>query len=482
VEVTAPVLDMADVFRVHRDGAVEVRALRGATLRVDASETVALMGPSGSGKSTLLSCAAGLTQPDGGEVRVMGVDLARASERERAVARTRSIGLMAQSGNLFGHLSLADNVRMQYRLARRDPGESVAALLDLLGLAHRGDALPGTLSGGELARGALAVAMALDPPLLLADEPTAEVDAESEGRILDAIESRRARGGATLVATHSATLAARASRVVSLRDGRVVPCDAEAGSEGARVWPVRESRPGEEVLVECVDLGRAYRGRRGVVRALVDASFRIHARDRIAIMGPSGSGKTTLLCMIAGLELPTSGSVSWPAFGGRGDACPPPLRPDEIGMVFQTPALVPTLTVAENLSLALATLSRPGARPRFAPGTALEMLGLLELAGRLPDALSGGQAQRVAIARAIVTRPRLIVADEPTGQLDRVTGAAVMDDLWMAATASGAAIVVATHDPAVAGLFARRWSMARGVLSTEDPLRLERHADGGVPG
>jgi len=479
MEMSAPVLDVADLFRVYRRAGAEVRALRGATLAVGRGETVALVGPSGSGKSTLLACAAGLDEPDGGDVAIAGHAMTRRPDAERAALRARSVGIMSQAGNLFGHLSLADNIRLQCRLAGRHDSAGLADLLDSVGLAHRAGALPGTLSGGELARGALAVALAADPPLLLADEPTAEVDAATERRILDAIERRRARGGAALIATHSPALAARATRVLAIRDGRIEdrdgrpPVEAAVLSAVGRGW--RAATAGAEVLVEGIGAERFYDGPNEQIRALAPASFRVLARDRIAIMGPSGSGKTTLLSVMAGLDRLTGGTIAWPAFGGAAAAGDPSgLRPARITVVFQSPSLLPALTVAENIAAALA-IAPATIGPCLDARAALDLVGVADLANKMPDELSGGQAQRVAVARALVTRPRLILADEPTGQLDGATGAKLMEDLLVAAAASDAALVVATHDPAVAARFDGLWSMDRGVLLASEP-----HADDGA--
>jgi ABC-type lipoprotein export system ATPase subunit len=478
MELTAPVLDVSNLFRFFRRGSAEVPALQGASLAVHRGETVALVGPSGSGKSTLLACAAGLDQPVGGSVTIDGAPLTHRPEAERAALRTRAIGIVMQSGNLFDHLSLADNLRLQGRLAGRSDGLWIGELLESVGLKDRAMAMPGTLSGGELARGALAVALAADPPLLIADEPTAEVDEATERDILGVIDRRRTQqGGAALIATHSVALAHHATRVLSMRNGRVEPRGAVlgTGSEDIGAPPLRPPRrtaaadadaraSNAEVLLEAVAVERRYRDGRSNVGALTPASFCIRSGDRIAVMGPSGSGKTTLLSVMAGLDRPSHGAIRWPAFGkaaasGDGDA----LRPAEVAMVFQTPSLLSALTVLENVSLPLA-IAPPTAHRNLAPRAALDLLGVGDLAARFPDELSGGQAQRVAAARALVTRPRLVLADEPTGQLDAETGARLMEALLIAVAASDAALVVATHDPSIAKRLDVIWLMSKGAL------------------
>ena len=216
------VLEAFDLYRFYHTGEDETLALRGVSLHVDAGETVVVMGPSGSGKSTLLSCLVGLDEPDGGHVELVGRRLTRKPDAERAAMRAAEIGILLQSRNLFEHLSVADNMRLQMRLARKLDKQRLERLIDLVGLADRRQARPSQLSGGEAARAGLAVALSSDPKVLLADEPTGEVDAETEQDILHLFASRRQHGGATLIVTHSDALAAHADRVIRLLDGRIV--------------------------------------------------------------------------------------------------------------------------------------------------------------------------------------------------------------------------------------------------------------------
>ena len=215
------VLEAFDLYRFFHTRESETLALRGVSLWVDAGEMVALMGPSGSGKSTLLACLAGLDEPDGGHVELLGERLTRLPEADRAKRRAATIGVLMQSGNLFPTLSVDDNVKLPMLLARKKDYAWAESLLRSVGIADRRAARPGQLSGGELARAGLAVALAARPGILLADEPTGEVDATTEGFILDFLNEQRQAGTAILVATHSQALADRADRIVHLRDGRV---------------------------------------------------------------------------------------------------------------------------------------------------------------------------------------------------------------------------------------------------------------------
>lgn len=194
------------------------------------------------------------------------------------------------------------------------------------------------------------------------------------------------------------------------------------------------------------------------VYALRPVSFVISAGDRIALLGRSGSGKSTLLHLVADLDLPTSGQLTWPGLGRHGT-----LRPKHIGIVFQAPSLIPTLSVVENVELPL-RLAGDIPSPRSEAMKALGAVGLASIADKLPDELSGGQAERVALARAIAPRPRLILADEPTGQLDHPTARRAMDALLKSVAGTDAAIVVATHDPSVAERMNSTWLMEHGQL------------------
>ena len=217
-------LQARDLYRFFHAGDDETFALRGVSLDVGRGEIVAVVGPSGSGKSTLLHCLAGLDEPDGGSVTIAGRQITRRGEGTRAELRARWIGVLQQSGNLLDHLSVANNVGSAQALVptTERARASVASLLADVGLADRAHARPATLSGGEAARAGLAVALANDPPLLLADEPTGEVDDVNEQLILDLLRRRAGAGQAVVIVTHSTRAALEADRIVHLNDGRIV--------------------------------------------------------------------------------------------------------------------------------------------------------------------------------------------------------------------------------------------------------------------
>jgi len=218
-----PVLGLDDVSKRFHRGREEVVALAGVTLEVESGEFVAVVGPSGSGKSTLLHLAGGLDQPDGGRVRVNGRDLADTSVGERAELRRRQIGFVFQFFHLLPTLSVVENVSLPLLLDGRRDDDRVAALLERVGLADRARHLPGELSGGEMQRTAIARALVAGPGLILADEPTGNLDSATGEEVFDALISQVREASATLVmVTHDATAASRADRTLRLSDGRLV--------------------------------------------------------------------------------------------------------------------------------------------------------------------------------------------------------------------------------------------------------------------
>jgi len=224
-------------------------------------------------------------------------------------------------------------------------------------------------------------------------------------------------------------------------------------------------------VVEAIAVSRRYTQGGQPIDALLPASFRVWPGDRIALIGASGCGKSTLLQLMADLDRPSGGTLSWPALGVSGA-----LRPSRIGMVFQVPSLLPMLSVIENVELPM-RLDHAEEEVRSRAVAALEAVGLAGLEDKLPDELSGGQAQRVGIARALAYRPALILADEPTGQLDHVTAQAVLDVMLDTLRGSATALVVATHDPKIAARLEVIWTMSHGrlvALPVAEPIASER--------
>jgi len=214
-------IEARSLYRFFRAGEEETLALRGVSLAVSGGELVVVVGPSGSGKSTLLACLAGLDEPDGGTVLVAGRRMSHRPEPERARMRARGIGVMSQSANLFEHLTVRANLAFVHTVAGTTETASPGELLDQVGLTGRADAYPGELSGGEAARAGLAVALAGSPVVVLADEPTGELDSTTEASVLALLVGAARRGVAVVVASHSPAVAGAADRIMRLDDGRV---------------------------------------------------------------------------------------------------------------------------------------------------------------------------------------------------------------------------------------------------------------------
>ncbi len=503
------VVDVRDLFRVHASPEGGVAALQGLTLRVEEGEICVVLGPSGSGKSTLVRIVAGFDRPSAGSVRVAGVDVASLSGAAAARFRSRTLGYADQHywRALAGELSARELVGVQLGLAgsgREERRRRATELLDRVGLGDRLDAHPRELSGGEQQRVALCAALAHRPRLLVADEPTGDLDAVSARGVLDLIaELVRAEGGTALLVTHNPASAEVADRVVQVRDGRVsderlegeasdavvvgrggwlrVPEDVlRAAGIGSRAT-VRLS--GRDVIVAateaCVDAtqaplpsrneavpaplsvvatqsppaSRALVVARGLRRSFGEAtpidglSLDLHGGRLYAVTGPSGSGKTTLLHLLAGLDLPDEGEVvvDGISLAGLDRAGRSELRRRAIAFVGQTVGLVPFLGARENAELSLALRGLEDADGRVAK--ALAAVGLDEHAERPVSELSAGQRERAALARALASRPLALIADEPTARLDGASALAVGALLAGLARTTGAVVVCATHDP-----------------------------------
>ncbi|MEV6865069.1 ABC transporter ATP-binding protein [Streptosporangium subroseum] len=225
-------------------------------------------------------------------------------------------------------------------------------------------------------------------------------------------------------------------------------------------------------IISCTDVSRTYGGGLDAVVAVHGVTCEVGEGDKIAVVGTSGSGKTTLLHLLAGLDEPTAGEIHRHD-GPTGEDIPRrdgPTGKDvhrhdlPVGIVFQGPSLLSPLDVTENVALPLLIAGCDEGIARKRAHEALSQVGLADLGKRLPEELSGGQAQRVAVARVLAAEPRLIIADEPTGQLDSAHADDVISLLIGVADDLGAGLVIATHDPAIAERFPLRWEMSDGAL------------------
>jgi len=475
-----------DVFRIYGDG--RAVALQGLTMRVQEGEIVVVFGPSGSGKSTLLRILARLDMPSAGTATVFGDDLRELRGRSLREYRARVLGYLDQhySRALTPELTVRDLVALQPALLGSPHEERLRRadeLLERVSLADRRGAFPRELSGGEQQRVALAAAIAHGPKLLIADEPTGELDAANARNAYALIgELAREERLTAIVVSHDPQSAAIADRVLHIRDGRV---SAESASERGHAeeivlarggWlrlpeellrlsgiggrasargedggiviapasetasaperaPRAEARPGA-VVAELRGVTRSY----GPRRVLDDVSASFRGGCLTVVTGPSGSGKTTLLHLLAGLDTADAGEVD--VLGHTPDE---QLRRAEIALVAQDAQLIPFLSARENVELVL-ELRRAD---RAAAVEALVAVGLGELVDEPVSRLSTGERQRVALARAVAARPKLLLADEPTARLDEANARTIGALFAQLAAETGAAIVCATHDPAL---------------------------------
>ena len=499
--IREPIVELHDVFSVHRSGQGDAAALQGADLVLAAGEVLCVLGPSGAGKSTLLRVIAGLQTPSAGVVRVMGADIGRCGERARASFRYHHLGLLGQSSDslLSPDLSVGEAVEMPLALrGQKSAGvrrARVRELLDAVGLDDRRHAVPRELSGGERQRAALCAAIAHRPTLLLADEPTGELDDSSAEELLQLIPALAgAARMSVIIATHDEAVTRFADRTVTIAGGRIAeerrdgetslvvsrggwirlparlrsssgivararpeavkhgllisPAGGDAPELAASPAPIDVPADSTPARVELERLGFAYaeNGRQRVV--LDDLSHNFACGRMTVISGRSGSGKTTLLRLIAGLDRPGSGELlidGQPLTASDREELAA-LRRRRVGYMPQDSTAIPFLSAEENVVVALRLrgIDHDDAAQR---ATAyLVALSLSERVRQRAARLSAGETQRVALARALASGRGLLILDEPTSRLDEINARGVAALLAGAARA-GQTVICATHDP-----------------------------------
>ena len=486
------------LVRTYRTGTSEVRALQGVTIDLLRGALNVVAGPSGCGKSTLLRLLGAMDLPTEGRIEAGRLVISSLGARGRRRFRRDKAWFVFQqpSDNFYPHLTLEE------QFPRAQPG--AIRTLDPLGMAHRLRHRPEAMSGGEQQRAAFAQAVGAGAELVLADEPTAELDSESAAALISVMKTLADQGVTVVVATHDNAVLAAADHVVELDHGRVsqdhlsvgasrrLPTGSSRGfawkdlgrSRGAPQRPpsfhadiespvglgvppprIAEGEPRDLVLA-AQGLRKRY-GRGGdAVRAVEDVSVSFRAAELVGIMGRSGSGKTTLLNLLGGWEQPDHGTVSWAGFEGQDDGqgtASPPWQ--VVAFVPQHLGLMNELTVRENVEL-----------PRYLAGEPigdgshveelLERLGITQVAARFPSETSLGEQQRAALARGLAILPSLLLADEPTGHQDRKSARSIFETLAWAST-MGTCCVVATHDPSILPFLDRTLSMVDGRLTNE---------------
>jgi ABC-type lipoprotein export system ATPase subunit len=481
------IIQMRDVVKAYSTGGQPFVALRDVNLDIEEGEFLGITGKSGAGKTTLLNMISGVSDLTSGTVHFFGggndpLSIHELSEDKLAAWRGKNVGIVYQSFELMPTLTLLENVMLPPDfLGTYRPKMSTSRALDLLELVEIGEhayKIPAHISGGEKQRVAIARALVNDPALIIADEPTGNLDSVTAETIYQLFEKLVDQGKTVVMVTHDESLAPRFSRTMRIVDGLLgCPSDfqtlkpdspdlsgreeGQPGSPGevapraepagiSYVGTTSQSLPDHPaVVLHGVD--KIFESPAGQFQALKSIDMQLNYGQFISIVGKSGSGKSTLLNMITGIDHPTAGEVI------VGDQHIYQLsksdralwRGRNMGVVFQFFQLLPTLSLLENTMLPMdyCNVFSFNERPKRAMEL-LRMVGLEEQAHNLPGSVSSGQQQSAAIARALANDPALILADEPTGNLDS-RSAAIILDLFEQMAADGKTILIVTHDPSI---------------------------------
>jgi nitrate/nitrite transport system ATP-binding protein len=498
-------LELKNVTKSYTQGATHLPVLRDVSLAIEEGEFVALVGYSGSGKTTLIATLAGLTAPDSGEVLFKGRPVTGASP-ERAV--------VFQNYSLMPWLSVTGNVALAVNAVHESKSGSeraalVARYITMVGLSHAADRRPAELSGGMRQRVAVARALAMEPELLLLDEPLSALDALTRGRLQDEIEEiwEQQRRTVVLVTNDVDEALLLADRVIAMlpaggeglgrefqvdlprpRDRRTVSglarfkalraeitayllalgndraSNREASVNLPDVVPLSAMKPralrdankprpaqNPAKYVEFFEVEKTFQTQRGPLTVVEDFTLDIARGEFVSLIGHSGCGKSTVLSMVAGLTESSGGAI---VLDGREVVTAGPDR----GMVFQAPNLLPWLTARENVALGVERVfpHASGAERRDIIEYYLARVGLADSMDRMASQLSNGMKQRVGLARAFALSPKLLLLDEPFGMLDALTRwelQEVLMDVWKKSRVTA---ICVTHDVDEAILLADR--------------------------
>jgi ABC-type lipoprotein export system ATPase subunit len=488
-----PLVVARDLTKIYQTGAGGFTALKDINLQIYPGESLAVVGKSGAGKTTLLNMLSGVSEitsgevlffpPENGNGNERAVSLRSLNEDQMASWRGRNVGIVYQSFELLPQLDLVDNIMLPQDFAGSfRPAisrERALELLDLVELSEHAYKLPAHVSGGQKQRVAIARALANDPPLILADEPTGNLDTVTAETIFQLFQRLVEAGKTVVVVTHDINLANRFSRTIYISDGEIVsaPLDGNGDRRTAGTTPVEIHLPitsaGDDVpstqgrggsegkggaiidpsqpAISLKQVVKTYVNAAGAFTALKGVDLQMNYGQFVSIVGKSGSGKSTLLNVLTGIDHPTSGQV---IIGGQdlykmSESKRALWRGRNVGIVFQFFQLLPTLTLLENTMLPMdyCNVFPANKRPKRALEL-LELVGLGDQAHKLPSMVSSGQQQSAAIARALATDPPIIVADEPTGNLDSRSAAAIIR-LFQELADQGKTILIVTHDPSI---------------------------------
>ncbi|WP_202619112.1 dipeptide ABC transporter ATP-binding protein [Ornithinimicrobium cavernae] len=503
-EGAGPVLSLEQVTVGFDTDSGVVEAVRGLDLQVGRGEIVALVGESGSGKTVTAHTILQMVPENAritGRITLAGADVLSLSGEDLRLLRGSAAAMVFQEPSTALNpvfpigWQIADGIRAHQRIGRRAARARAVDLLRKVGLPdpeQRVDFYPHQLSGGQKQRVVIAMALALDAQLIIADEPTTALDVTVQAEVLEVL--RRLRddfGRSVLLITHNmGVVADLADRVAVMRHGELVEVADVADLfaqprhdytrellasvprlRAAAGEPIRSTPPNAEAppVVVAEGLAITFPGRLGrpAVHAVRHVSFSVAPGEVLGLVGESGSGKTTISRAVAGLVGPTGGSLTvlGQEFRGARERDIRPLR-QQIGFVFQDPATSfnPKLSigdcVAEPLRVHRRDLTEAQLRARVA--SVLDMVQLSPaLSGRFPHELSGGQRQRASLARALALDPALLIADEPTSALDVSVQARVLEVFAELHRELSFAAIFVTHDLAVVGMVADRVGVLR---------------------
>ena len=465
-----------ELVKVYVTPTGKVHALNGITAEFPRGALTAIMGPSGSGKSSLLRLISGMDRPTSGRIRVGRLPLESASSGQLRALRRQRVGYVFQrpSDNFIPYLTVGEHLQLAAEGSAAPPWVDMQRLLEELGVGHRMDHLPAELSGGEQQRAAFAQALVGGAGIVVADEPTAELDSASARILIDKVHGLVDAGISVIVATHDPQVRRSAEAVVYLEHGVVrrptspigtgslapgfrpaaAPSWTGRGRDPGPRWAPPSARP-EAAGVAAPDTGPGLDGppllridrvsksfRRGdeTVHAVQEVSLSVGEGEVVGLVGRSGSGKTTLLSLVAGWEHPDAGGIGWADGRPLGKVLPW----GEVSVLPQKFGLIDELTVRQNIEYP-ARLAGTLEESRDTVEELLESLGLAALQSRYPKETSIGEQQRTALARGLVLSPRLVLADEPSGHQDSTFHERVFAALRRAA-GRGTSCLVATHN------------------------------------
>ena len=421
---------MIELKEVTKEYSKGVAALNGINLTIEQGEFVFIVGDSGSGKSTLIKLIMKELEPTSGTIIVNGQNLNRMKHRKIPMYR-RNIGVVFQDFRLLKDRNIYDNIAFAQRVTEtptRIIKKKVPAALSLVGLAQKYKSFPKELSGGEQQRVAIARAIVNEPAILLADEPTGNLDPTNSWEIMKLLEEANDRGTTVLVVTHNQEIVNEMKkRVVTMKKGVIVSDE-----------------------------------KKGINLTIEQGEF-------VFIVGDSGSGKSTLIKLIMKELEPTSGTIIVNGQNlNRMKHRKIPMYRRNIGVVFQDFRLLKDRNIYDNIAFAQRVTETPTRIIKKKVPAALSLVGLAQKYKSFPKELSGGEQQRVAIARAIVNEPAILLADEPTGNLDPTNSWEIMK-LLEEANDRGTTVLVVTHNQEIVNEMKKRVvTMKKGVIVSDE--------------